>query len=153
MRHWLFKSEPTTYSFDHLVRDRVTRWDGVRNFQARNFLRDDVKVGDSVLFYHSSTDPLVIAGIATVAKAGYPDDTAWDPTSAHPDPKSSPANPLWYAVDIQAKEKFKTPVTVEAMRREPALAKMLVLKRGMRLSIQPVTPEEWEKVCRMGRGK
>lgn len=150
MSYWLFKSEPSTYSFDDLVRDKGTRWDGVRNFQARNFLRDDIKVGDGVLFYHSSSDPLAVVGTTTVSKAGYPDATAWDPTSVHPDPKSSQAAPLWFAVDIKANEAFKKPVTMEEMRSTPALAKMLLLKRGMRLSIQPVTPEEWTTVRKMG---
>jgi predicted RNA-binding protein with PUA-like domain len=149
-RYWLFKSEPSTYSFDDLVRDGVTHWDGVRNFQARNFIRDDIRAGDGVLFYHSSADPLAVVGTATVAKAGYPDATAWDPKSAHPDPKSTPGNPIWYMVDIKAGQRFARPVTMEESRAVPALKDMLLLKRGMRLSIQPVTPEEWATVCKMG---
>ena len=151
MAYWLFKSEPNTYSYDDLVRDGVAEWDGVRNFQARNFLRDEIKEGDGVLFYYSNAKPLVIVGTAVVTRSGYPDSTAWDPDSDHPDPKSTPDNPLWYMVDIQADERFPEPLTVDRMRAEPGLAGMLVLKRGMRLSVQPVTAEEWELVVKLGR--
>ena len=101
MAYWLFKSEPNTYSYDDLVRDGTSEWDGVRNFQARNFLRDEIKEGDGVLFYYSNAKPLVIVGTAVVTRSGYPDSTAWDPDSDHPDPKSTPDKPLWYMVDIQ----------------------------------------------------
>ena len=151
MAYWLFKSEPNTYSYDNLVRDGVAEWDGVRNFQARNFLRDEIKEGDGVLFYYSNAKPLVIVGTAVVTRSGYPDSTAWDPDSDHPDPKSTPDKPLWYMVDIQADERFPEPLTVARMREEPGLAGMLVLKRGMRLSVQPVTAEEWELVVKLGR--
>ena len=151
MAYWLFKSEPNTYSYDDLVRDGVAEWDGVRNFQARNFLRDEIKEGDGVLFYYSNAKPLVIVGTAVVTRSGYPDSTAWDPDSDHPDPKSTPDKPLWYMVDIQADERFPEPLTVARMREEPGLAGMLVLKRGMRLSVQPVTAEEWELVVKLGR--
>ncbi len=151
MAYWLFKSEPNTYSYDDLVRDGVAEWDGVRNFQARNFLRDEIKEGDGVLFYYSNAKPLVIVGTAVVTRSGYPDSTAWDPDSDHPDPKSTPDKPLWYMVDIKADERFPEPLTVARMREEPGLAGMLVLKRGMRLSVQPVTAEEWELVVKLGR--
>ena len=151
MAYWLFKSEPNTYSYDDLVRDGVAEWDGVRNFQARNFLRDEIKEGDGVLFYYSNAKPLVIVGTAVVTRSGYPDSTAWDADSAHPDPKSTPDKPLWYMVDIQADERFPEPLLVDRMRQEPGLAGMLVLKRGMRLSVQPVTAEEWELVVKLGR--
>ncbi len=150
-RCWLFKSEPSHYSYDDLARDGAAYWDGVRNYQARNYLRDQVKPGDEVLFYHSNADPLAIVGVASVVRGGYPDHTAWGPRSVHPDPKSTPASPIWHMVDIKAQERFKQPVTVEAMRANPKLSKMLVLKRGMRLSIQPVTRDEFEAVCAMGR--
>ena len=152
-RFWLFKSEPGAYSFDDLVRDGVAEWDGVRNFQVRNWLKSDIKVGDGVLFYHSSTSPLGVVGTATVVREGYPDHTAWDPESDHPDPKSAPDRPLWYMVDIQADQRFSDTVTVDEMRAVPELEAMLVLKRGNRLSITPVTSEEFEVVARMGQGQ
>lgn len=151
-RYWLFKSEPGSYSYDHLVKDKVAEWDGVRNFQARNFLRDSIQEGDGVLFYHSNTEPLAIIGTATVVRAGYPDSTAWDKKSHHFDPKSSPSDPTWYMVDIKPQVRFKSPVTVDAMRTNPALGNMMVLERN-RLSVQPVTEPEWNAVVRMGLGK
>ena len=99
-RYWVFKVEPSAYSFDDLVRDGVAEWDGVRNYQVRNWLRDDIKAGDGVLFYRSSTPPIGVVGTARVMRDGYPDHTAWDPTSAHPDPRSTPDKPVWYMVDI-----------------------------------------------------
>ena len=149
-KYWLFKSEPGAYSFDDLTRDGVAEWDGVRNFQARNMLRDEIKEGDGVLFYHSSSNPLAVVGTARVARAGYPDHTALDPASQHPDPKSTPDNPIWYMVDIRAEERFVRPITLEMMKQVPALANMMLLRRGMRLSIQTVTPEEWETVVQLG---
>lgn len=142
-RYWLFKSEPNSYSFDNLIEDGVAEWDGVRSFQARNYLKSEIKLGDGVLFYHSTEKPMAVVGTARVVKDGYPDDTAWDPTSDHPDPKSTPENPIWYMVDIAPDERFSRPVTLEEMRQEPRLAKMALLRRGMRLSVQPVTDEEW----------
>ena len=152
-RHWLFKSEPTTYSYDDLVKDGVAEWDGVRNFQVRNWLRDDIKPGDRLLFWHSSAKPIGVVGTATVVREGYPDHTAWDPDSDHPDPKSTPDKPLWYMVDIQADRKFADIVTMEELRMEPALADMVVLKRGNRFSITPVTEEEFNTVLRLGEAK
>ena len=149
-RYWLFKSEPGAYSYDDLVEDGVAEWDGVRNYQARNMLRDDIKEGDGVLFYHSSSKPLAVVGTATVVRSGYPDFTAWDPKSEHPDPKSTPENPIWYMVDIKADQRFVRPVTLEMMKAVPELKDMMLLRRGMRLSIQTVTPKEWETVVEMG---
>ena len=148
--YWLFKSEPSAYSFDDLVEDGVAEWDGVRNYQARNLLRDDIKEGDEILFYHSSTKPLAVIGTAVVVKNGYPDSTAWDPKSEHPDAKSTPDNPIWYMVDIKATTRFLRPVTRDMLRSTPELKDMMVLRRGARLSIQPVTVDEWETVVRMG---
>ena len=150
--YWLFKSEPGAYSYDDLEKDAVAEWDGVRNYQARNLLRDEIKVGDRVLFYHSNAKPLAIVGTAKVVREGYPDHTAWDPKSAHPDANSTPDDPVWYMVDIQADQRFPEPVAVDALRREPALSDMMVLRRGMRLSIQPVTESEWRAVLRLGVG-
>ncbi len=151
-RYWLFKSEPTTYSFDDLVADGVAEWDGVRNFQVRNWLRNDIKPGDKLLFWHSSTKPIGVVGTAAVVKGGYPDHTAWDPDSDHPDPKSTPQKPIWYMVDIQAELRFGEMVTADQMRTVPELANMMVLKRGNRFSISPVTAEEYATVVRLGSG-
>ncbi|MCH7481975.1 MAG: EVE domain-containing protein [Chloroflexi bacterium] len=149
-RYWLFKSEPTTYSYDDLVADDVAEWDGVRNFQVRNWLKNDIKAGDKLLFWHSSTKPIGVVGTATVLREGYPDHTAWDPGSDHPDPKSTPQNPIWYMVDIKAELKFPEMVTVDRMRTVPELAGMVVLKRGNRFSITPVTQDEYAMVVQLG---
>ncbi len=149
--YWLFKSEPGAYSFDDLVADGVAEWDGVRNFQVRNWLRDAIKPGDRVLFWHSSAKTIGVVGTAVVVSEGYPDHTAWEPGSAHPDPKSTPDNPLWWMVDIRADEKFDAILTADELRSAPELAGMVVLKRGNRLSITPVTEAEFEAVLRMGR--
>ncbi len=148
-RYWLFKSEPSAYSFDDLVADGVAEWDGIRNYQARNLLRDEVQEGDGVLFYHSNAKPMAVVGTATVVRSGYPDHTAWDPDSEHPDPKSTPEKPLWFMVDIKAEQRFAHPVTMEQLRRAPGLEQMTLLRQG-RLSVQPVTAEEWESVLAMG---
>lgn len=147
-KYWLFKSEPSAFSIDDLAKAsrQTTGWDGVRNFQARNFLRDEISVGDGVLFYHSSTDPLAIVGTATVVKAGYPDSTAFDKSDDHFDPKSDPANPTWYRVDIRLAQVFREPLTREQLLKAPALKKMVLLQRGSRLSVQPVTAAEWEAI-------
>ena len=150
-KYWLFKSEPTTYSFDDLVRDGETEWDGVRNFQARNMLRDEIKPGDGVLFYYSSTKPQAIVGTAKVVKGGHGDETAWDPKSAHPDPKSTPDDPIWYVVDIAPAERFTRPITLEELKTIPGLENMMVIKRGARLSIQPVTEQEWNFIREIGK--
>ena len=150
-RYWLFKSEPGTYSFDDLVRDGETEWDGVRNFQARNFLRDDIQEGDGVLFYYSSTKPQAVVGTARVTKPCHPDESAWDPASAHPDPKSTPDHPIWYVVDIAPMERFQRPVTLDEIRHIPGLEKMELIRRGSRLSVQPVSDGEWEIIRKLGR--
>ena len=138
MRHWLFKTEPSAFSWDDLWASprRTTSWTGVRNYQARNLLRDEVKKGDLVFFYHSSTDPTAVVGVAEVTREGYPEDSK---------------DPTWYAVDITVREPFTTPVTLAAMRLEPALAGMMLLKKGARLSIQPVTADEWRLISKLGR--
>jgi len=152
-RHWLFKSEPSAYSFEDLVRDKVAEWDGTRNFQVRNWLRDDVKVGDGVLFYHSSTTPVGVVGTARVVREGYPDHTAWDPTSEHPDPRSTPEKPIWFMVDIAPDRKFERVVTLDEMRSTPELHEMMALKRGNRFSITPVTQEEFDAIVRLGAAR
>ena len=125
MAYWLFKSEPEAYSFDHLLAEanQTTGWDGVRNYTARNFLRDSIKVGDGVLFYHSSADPPCIVGIAKVVRAGHPDPTAFDPNSDHHDPKSKPSEPTWYQVSIKAVKAIDPPLGLPRLREIPELAR------------------------------
>lgn len=154
-RYWLFKSEPSAFSIDDLAKaaKQTAPWDGVRNYQARNFLRDDVHVGDKVLFYHSSEEPLGIFGTMTVARAAYPDFTAFDSQSKYYDAKSDPENPRWYMVDVKLIQKFKEPVLRETLADDKVTSTMLVMKRGMRLSIQPVTKEEWQAIHRLANAK
>lgn len=149
-KHWLFKSEPSAFSIEDLesAPKKTTFWDGVRNYQARNFLRDEIKPGDKVLFYHSNSEPSAIVGIAEVVKAGYPDHTAFDPKDKHYDPKSDPSNPTWFMVDIRHERTFKNPLALEDLRPLPGLEKMALLQKGSRLSIQPVTDKEWEIVLK-----
>ena len=151
-KYWLFKSEPTAYSFADLLAeaDRTAEWDGVRNYQVRNLMRDEMKVGDGVLFYHSSAKPMAVVGTATIVKEAYPDSTAWDPNDKHYDPKSTPGNTAWLMVDIQAGQEFARPVTLQEIKDNPRLQDMMVARRGMRLSIQPVAKEEWDEVVAMG---
>ncbi|MFZ5862629.1 MAG: EVE domain-containing protein [Nitrospirota bacterium] len=142
------KSEPDVFSIEDLRRakDRTTCWDGVRNYQARNFLRDEIKTGDGVLYYHSNTQPPGIAGEAVVVCDGYPDFTAFDPDDVHYDPKSDPNRPTWYMVDVRFVRACKTLISLDRLRAIPALTSMVVLRRGMRLSVQPVTAREWDAV-------
>ncbi len=151
-RYWLFKSEPTNYSFDDLLSetDQTAEWDGVRNYPARNLIRDDMKVGDGILFYHSSTDPTAVVGTAMISREAYPDSTAWDPNSEHPDPKSTSENPTWMMVDIKAGKKFARPVTLQEIKLNPKLEGMMLVRRGMRLSIQTLTQEEWDEIVALG---
>ncbi len=150
-RYWLMKCEPEAYSIDNLARDGTTTWEGVRNFQARNFLRDDFLVGDGVLFYASNSDPSGVAGLAEVSRAAYPDPFALDPKHEYFDPKSNPANPTWYMVDVKFIEKFPAVIPLEALKETPGLEAMMVIKKGMRLSIQPVEKAEYEIVRKLGR--
>lgn len=149
-RRWLFKSEPSAFSLQDLASrpDATEHWDGVRNFQARNFLRDEIKAGDLVLFYHSNIPEPAVVGIATVVKEGYPDWTAFDPQSKYFDPRSTPEKPLWYMVDVRFVRELPRPVTLAELRGIPALSKMALLNRS-RLSVQPVTPEEWREIMRL----
>ena len=148
MRHWLMKTEPSAFSIDDLERKGSEHWDGIRNYQARNYMRDDMKVDDRVLFYHSSTETPAIVGTARVVREAYPDHTSWDPDSSYFDPKSSPENPRWVMVDVAFESRFATPLTLAELRTLPELGGMLLLKKGMRLSIQPVTPAEFEAVMK-----
>ena len=153
-QYWLFKSEPTAYSFADLLAEenQTAEWDGVRNYQVRNFMRDDMRVGDGVLFYHSSAKPMAVSGTAHTVGEGYPDSTAWDASEKHYDPKSTPDNPIWMMVDIKADQQFARPVTLQEIKENPRLESMLLARRGMRLSVQPVTQEEWDEVISMGNG-
>lgn len=152
-RYWLFKSEPTTYGFDRFARDGTTFWSGVRNYQARNLLRDEIGLDDGVLFYHSNADPMAIVGIARVVKAGYPDATAFDPASDYHDPDSDPQDPTWFQVDIACIGPLSPPVTRDQCKATPALAGMVLLQKGSRLSVQPVTAAEWQTILRLGGQK
>lgn len=150
-RYWLFKSEPSAFGIEHLAKSprQTAPWDGVRNYQARNFLRDDVRVGDRVLFYHSREEPLGIFGSMEVVRAGYHDHTAFDPDSKYFDAKSKLETPRWFMVDVKLIARFAEPISREQLATDTVAAKMLVLKRGMRLSIQPVTEVEWQAVHRL----
>ena len=151
MAYWLFKSEPGCFSIDDLAKrpGMTEHWDGVRNFQARNYLRDSIKPGDRVLFYHSNIPEPAVAGIAEVVRGGYPDFTAFDPGSDHFDPKSSPGTPVWFMVDVRFVAVMPRPVKLEQIKENPLLADMPLVKRS-RLSIQPVTPDEWRIILTMG---
>jgi len=149
-QYWLVKSEPETFSFDDLLAapGRTTHWDGVRNFAARNHLRA-MKKGDRVLFYHSSAKPTAVVGVAEVAREAYPDSSALDKKDPHFDPKSKPDDPTWFMVDIRAVEAFKRPVSLDEIKKVKELSKMALIRLG-RLSVQPVTPEEFDVVTKMG---
>ncbi|MGB1474847.1 MAG: EVE domain-containing protein [Candidatus Poseidoniaceae archaeon] len=149
VRYWLMKSEPHVYPFSQLVEDGSTHWDGVRNYQARNMMRDELKLGDMVLFYHSNTKPPHVAGIARVSREGYPDHTSWDPESKYYDEKSSPENPRWIMVDIEAVQELDK-VSLVDIKANPALEGMPLVQKGQRLSVQPVSKEQYEEICRMG---
>jgi predicted RNA-binding protein with PUA-like domain len=140
-RYWLVKSEPETFSFDDLMaaRNRTTHWDGVRNYVARNFMRDGMKLGDQVFFYHSSTSPQAIVGICEVVRESYPDKSS---------DETGPDGPTWVMVDLKARERLARPVTLQAVKGNPRLANMVLLRIG-RLSVSPVTPEEWDEIVRM----
>jgi predicted RNA-binding protein with PUA-like domain len=148
MKYWLFKSEPETFSIDHLYKraKKTEHWDGVRNYQVRNMLRDDIKVGDKAFFYHSNATPPGIVGIVEIVKAGYPDFTAFDPESKYYDPKSSRDKPRWFMVDVRFVQKFKRMITLEEIKQHPQLSSMLVARRGSRLSITPVSALEWKTI-------
>jgi predicted RNA-binding protein with PUA-like domain len=151
MHYWLLKSEPDCFSIDMLAKrpKQTEHWDGVRNFQARNMLRDDIKKGDLGFFYHSSCTPPGIAGIVEIVRAGYPDFTAQDIQSDHYDPKSTAENPIWYMVDVKLVKKFPRLLSLEEIKANPKLQSMVILRKGNRLSITPVTKQEWEAVLKM----
>ena len=153
--YWLLKTEPESFSIHDLEKapKRTTCWDGVRNYQARNFMRDQMKIGDRVLFYHSSTEEPAIVGTATVVRESYPDHTAWDKKDHHYDPASTPANPRWFMVDIRLDQIFKQPLTLARLHEIPPLKDMELLRKGSRLSVQPVRKAEFDAVLKLAGAK
>jgi predicted RNA-binding protein with PUA-like domain len=153
-KYWLVKSDPDEFSIEDLKEspNQTECWDGVRNYQARNFMRDEMKVGDRVLFYHSQKNPSVV-GTAKVVKPGYPDYTALDTKEKHFDPKSSPEKPIWYMVDIKLEKEFLRPLPLSELRQTPGLEDMMLLRKGMRLSIQPVTKKEFQIIVSLSKKK
>jgi predicted RNA-binding protein with PUA-like domain len=149
MKYWLFKSEPGSYSIDDLKSDKKTHWDGIRNYQARNFIRDDMKKGDLVIFYHSNAEPTAAVGICEIVKEAYPDHSAFDPDSKYFDAKSKKDNPAWMMVDVKYKKKFKNPVELSAIKSNPKLKDMRLVQRGNRLSLFPIEKKEFEEILRM----
>ena len=154
-KYWLMKSEPHAYSIQDLAAEKTktTHWDGVRNYQARNFMRDQMKKGDLVLFYHSNANPPAVAGVARVVRESYPDHTCWDPNDKHYDPKSSAENPRWFMVDIKLVEVFAEPISLETLRGIRQLEKMELLRKGSRLSVQPVRKSEFEAIVQFSQTK
>lgn len=150
-RHWLMKCEPAAYTIDDLARDHRTGWEGVRNYQARNFMRDGMQEGDPVLFYASNADPSGVTGLARIARAGYPDPFAWKKGHKYFDPASTPDKPTWYTVDLEFVERFPEVVPLETLKATRGLEDMMVIKKGSRLSVQPVTRAEFAIVTRLGR--
>ena len=150
-KYWLMKSEPEAFSFDDLFAcpGQTDHWDGIRNYQARNLLRDRIRVGDGVLFYHSQEKPPAVVALAKVVKAAYPDPTQFDGRSKYHDPKSSKEDPRWFVVDIRHERDLKQPVSLPKIRETPGLEEMVLVNRS-RLSVQPVRPEEWRIVVKLG---
>ena len=151
MNYWLMKSEPDVFGIDDLAArpNQTEPWDGVRNYQARNMLRDQMKRGDQVLFYHSNCEPPGIVGIMEIAREGYPDPTAFNPEAKYYDPKSDPDKPRWYLVDVKFRRKLKRTIPLQELREHPALADMALVRKGNRLSVMPVSAEEWETILTM----
>jgi len=149
MQYWLMKSEPSEYSIDHLKRDKVEHWDGVRNYQARNMMRDQMKKGDLAFLYHSNCDEIGIVGVMTVHKESYPDHTAFDPKDKHYDPKSDPDKPRWFMVDVKYKRKMKRVIRLQELRETKGLEEMALVRKGNRLSVMPVSEDEWNLILTM----
>lgn len=153
MKYWLIKSEPEVFSIDDLAKakNQKTFWDGVRNYQARNFMRDEMKIGDQVIFYHSNSEPPGAAGICEVVKEGYPDFTAFDPDDLHYDPKSKKDSPTWIMIDVKFIKKFDKFVPISQIRENKILQKIQLLQRGNRLSVMPLTRTEFDELMKMGK--
>ena len=150
MKYWLMKSEPDCFSIDdlHQLKNQTTPWDGVRNYQARNMMRDEMSIGDQIFFYHSSCQPPGIVGIAEVASNAYPDETAFDPEADHYDPKSDRDNPRWFLVDVKFKEKFAHMIPLQELKESPELETMQLLRKGNRLSVMPVEKAHWQFILK-----
>ena len=153
MTHWLMKSEPDVYSIDDLERDGREMWDSIRNYQARNMMRDDMRIGDEIFFYHSNCKEPAIVGISKVCSESYPDPIQFDGTSRYFDPKSSKDNPRWILVDVEFVRKFAAPITLAKLKACPELEGMILTRRGNRLSIMPVTDEHWDFVLSLATGQ
>ncbi len=150
MNHWIFKSEPSCYSIDDLQRDGIEMWDGVRNYQVRNMMRDLMRVGDRVLFYHSNAGVGTgVVGQMEIVREAYPDPTQFDPNSEHPDPKSDPENPRWLCVDVRLVEKFPRTLTLQQIKSDPAFASIQLVKKGNRLSILPITKAQYQRMKKL----
>lgn len=151
MQYWLFKSEPGCYSIDHLKKEKIGMWDGTRNYQVRNMMRDDMKAGDLVLFYHSNAGVETgVVGVMEIVKKAYPDPTQFDPKSEHPDPKSDPENPRWLCVDVKFKQKLEHLVSLQEIKLDPKFSDMTLTKRGNRLSVMPVQKKHFDRVVKLG---
>ena len=152
-QYWLMKSEPNTFSIEHLksMPKQTEHWDGVRNYQARNYMRDDMAPGDEIFFYHSNCECPGIVGIATVASTAYPDHTAFDPNSQYFDPKSSADNPRWYMVDVKYKKKFKHTITLAELKLHPKLQDLPLVRKGNRLSIMPISKSHWDIILKISK--
>jgi predicted RNA-binding protein with PUA-like domain len=150
-RYWLMKCEPAAYTIDDLAHDGRTSWEGVRNYQARNYMRDDMREGDGVLFYASNADPSGVTGLAQIARAAYPDDFALKKGHVYFDPASTRASPVWFMVDVSFVERFADTVSLETLKSAKGLEEMMVTRKGSRLSIQPVTKSQYDIVVRLGR--
>ncbi len=151
MNYWLIKSEPNAFSIDTLASmpNKTEHWDGVRNYQARNMMRDQMKIGDKAFFYHSNCNPPGIVGIVKIVKESYPDHTAHDPESKYYDPKSSPDKPRWFMVDVKLEKKFKRIITLDELKHIPKLSEMVLLRKGNRLSVMPVSKQEWDVIIKL----
>ena len=149
-KHWLIKSEPDVFSIDDLAKSKTTHWDGVRNYQARNFIRDEIKIGDKVIFYHSNAEPPAAVGICEIIKEAHPDFSAFDPEDSHYDPKSKKDSPTWFMFNVKFVKKFSRPVSITEIKANKKLQKMSLVQRGNRLSVMPVTKDEFDEIVRMG---
>jgi len=154
MKYWLLKSEPNCYSIDDLKNDRVEKWDGTRNYQVRNMMRDDMRVGDQALFYHSNAGKETgVVGVMTVDSQAYPDPTQFDSSSEHPDPKSDPENPRWLCVDMKFVEKLPRLVTLQEIKLDPKFAHMPLVKKGNRLSVFPISKAHFDRITTLAKAE
>jgi len=154
LRYWLLKSEPDSFSIDALAKEsgQKTDWTGVRNFQARNFMRDEMKTGDLCFFYHSSAEPTAVMGIVEVTRESHPDETQFDKKSDYFEPRATRENPVWFLVEVKLKKKFTRPITLAEIKKTKGLEKMVLVQKGSRLSIQPVSESEWKIICELAAG-